>query len=199
MSEQAGTEDTGFSQAAPPPGPHQFTPDELAAARQQLIDQGELDPATARDSVVEDQAGLGARVLQSGAEADEVDPSELLAAIRGLQAQVDQLNREKKLSQAPDVVKYATALHDHLTAKALANPVINADPDHGYGPVLEQTASLKDAAADAADNGHPGPVEDLAGKVGKWVSAHARRFPQIDYSYVLDLAEDVATAASKLA
>lgn len=199
MSEQAGTESAGFSEAAAPPGPHQFTADELAAAREQLLAQGELDPVTARDTVAEDQADLGARVLQSGAEADEVDAADLLAAIRGLQSQVDALNREKRLSQAPDVVKYATALNDHLTAKALSNPTINADPDHGYGPVLEQTATLKDAAADAAGSGHPGQVEDLAGKIGKWVSAHARRFPQVDYSYVLDLAEDVATAASKLA
>jgi hypothetical protein len=197
MSEQA--EQTDVSTAAAPPGPRQFTPEELAAARQQLLDQGELDPAPPRDAVAEDQADLGVKVLQSGAEADEIDPGELLAAIRALQSKVDGLEREKRLSQAPDVVKYATALHDHLTAKALANPVINADPDHGFGPVLEQTATLKDAAADAADSGHPGQVEDLAGKVGAWVSRHARHFPQIDYSYVLDLAEDVATAAAKLA
>lgn len=182
-----------------PAGGYEFTPEQLAAARAQLEAQGELSPAAASpDTVATDGAGLGMRALADGAQAAEVDSGELLRQIRAMQDRMDALEREKRMSTAPDVVKYATALHDHLSAKAAAHPLINLDADHGWGQVLEQTASIKEAAAAAAESGQPGTLKEDLGKVEAWVSRHARRFPQIDYTYVLELAEDAAGALAKL-
>lgn len=207
MSEPTfGTEDTGFGPAEQAPAPvsapaggFQFTPEQLAAARQQLLDQGELDPAAkGGPDVAEDSATLGMKALADGAQSSEVDTGELLRQIQAMQSRMDTLEREKRMSTAPEVVKYATALHDHLTAKAAAHPAIAADPDHNWGQVLEQTASIKEAAATAAESGKPGTLKDDLGKVAAWVSRHAKRFPQIDYSYVLELAEDAAGALARL-
>jgi hypothetical protein len=203
------TETTGFPDdtgQAPAPAPRQFTAEELDAARAQLAAQGEdLAPASTASS--ED---LGLSAVAAGAEAQSVDAGELLAAIRGLQAKVDALEADKRAANAPDVVKYAQALSDHLAAKSAAHPVIQADADHTWGQlpnaqghggsgVLGAVGKLTADAEAAAESGKPGGLAAEVGKVENWVKAHARRFPHIDYSYVLDLAAEAAGAAAKLA
>lgn len=200
MSEQAGTENTGFTpdQPAAPAGPRQFSADELAEARRQLIEQGELNPVERRDDIAADQEDLGTQVLASGAEAADVDVSQLLATIQTMQRRMDKLEAEKKLSNAPDVVKYATALFDHLTAKSAAHPVLAADPSN-FGPGLDQAAALKDSAVAAGESGQAGSLEADAGKLGQWVARQARRLPQLDLGYIAELAEEVGGAAAELA
>lgn len=191
MSEQPA-ETTG---AAAPAGPRQFTPEELEEARQQLMAQGELSQA----EPAQDQAALGMQALADGAQATEVDPGDMLAMIKSLQAKVAGLEAEKRLASAPDVVRLTTAVRDHLAAKAAAHPQIQLDPDHTWKPVLDQAGQLVHDAEAAADAGHPGSLGDDIGKVASWVTRHAKRFPHIDYGYILELAEDAAEAAAKLA
>lgn len=201
MSEPAGTESTGFfdpapQTPAPAEAPHEFTPDQLEAARQQLIAQGA--DLGQRDTPV-DSAGLGMQALAAGAEPAEVDADALLRMLQAQQSQINALLAEKKLANAPEVVKYATALADHLQARADQNPAIHADPDHTWMPALEQAATLVNAANDAASSGEPGPVMDVVAGLEKWMATHARRFPALDYGYLIDLAGEVAGAAAKLA
>jgi len=175
-------------------GHRQFTPEELEAARAQLAEQ---DAATG-PSVSEAQ--MSAHLVASGAEAASVDPAELLALIRGLQSKVDALTAEKRAATVPDVTKYATAIADHLQGKADASPVMQADPDHTLAPVLDLAGKLKDAAAAAADgSGDVGAVHGVLGDIASFVRRHARRNPQVDYSYVEELAEELADACAKLA
>lgn len=207
MSEpqEFGTESNPGAADAPR---REFTPEELAQARAQLEAQGE-DLSAAQGPPV-DPASLGTHAVAAGAEAAQVDPNELLRAIRGLQAQVDALQAEKRQANAPEVVRYAQALHDHLAVKAAAHPVIQGDADYSWGQVpnaqgaggrgvLADTAALVGDAEAAADSGKVGHLGDDIGKVETWVKAHARRFPQIDYSYVLDLAAEAAGAVARLA
>jgi phosphohistidine swiveling domain-containing protein len=139
------------------------------------------------------------RLAASGAAATDVDPAALLRQMQALQAQVDALTAAKVQDKAPEVVRYATALADHLQAKADAHPTINADPDHTFIPALHKVAQLVNAAEGvvAHSTGHD-HVITLAKDVGAWVSAHARKFPAIDYDYLLQLAEEAAGAAAKL-
>lgn len=193
---------------APATAPREFTPDELAEARRQLVAQGaDLGPGP---EVAESGAALGMQAMAAGAQASEVDADAMLAAIRSLQAQVAALEREKKLAQAPEVVKYAQALFDHLAVKAAQHPTVQADPDHTYGKapnaeghggqgLLGAAGAIVTAAEAAADTGQPGTLAADVGKVETWVKRHARRFPHIDYSYILDLAEETAGAVLKLA
>lgn len=207
MSEpqEFGTESAPGAADAPA---REFTPEELAQARAQLLAQGE-DLSNAQGPPV-DPESLGAHAVGAGAEAAAVDPNELLAAIRGLQSKVDALEAEKRQANAPDVVKYTQALHDHLAGKAAAHPVIQANPDHSWGQapdaqganargVLASTHALVADAQGAADSGKVGHLAEDVGKVEDWVKRHARRFPQIDYSYILDLAAEAAGAVAKLA
>lgn len=174
-----------------PVGGVEFTPEQLAAAREQLIAQGELAAPAA-------PAHLGQTVLESGAMPDQIDAIALLHQIQAMQAQLDQMAAEKKAELAPDVVKYAEAAMDHLTAKAVAHPMIGADPDWNYGTGLETLAGLKEAAAEAADAAAPGRVADAAAKAEAWVRQHAAHFPHIDYGYILQLITEAGVAAAKL-
>lgn len=206
-------EDWAQAPAAPLAAPpvREFTPEELEAARVQLTAQGaDLGPAGGASDVAESGAALGMHALAAGAEAAEVDTAAMLRAIKALQSQVASLEAEKRLTSAPQVVRYAQALHDHLAVKAAQHPTVQADPDHTYGQaphedgqggrgVLGATGRLVAAAEAAAETGNPGTITTDAGKVATWVQRHARRFPHIDYGYVLELAEDVAGAAAKLA
>jgi len=196
MSEPAGTETT----AAPPAaGPRQFTAEELDAARAQLLAQGgDLTPAQGASPPV-DGSELGMQALAAGAEPDEVDTRALLASIQAMQAQIDGLQAEKKLATAPEVVKYATALADHLQARADMHPVIHADPDHTWMPVLERAADLVNAAQESAKTGDPAGLEKITADIRRFVTRHARRFPSIDYGYIQDLADETDDAAAKLA
>lgn len=200
--------DFGQGQAPAAEAPREFTPEELDQARAQLLAQGE-DLSAAQGPPV-DSASLGTHAVAAGAEAASVDPNELLAAIRQLQGQVDALEAEKRQANAPDVVKYTQALHDHLAGKAAANPVLQANPDHSWGQapdaqgangrgVLADTAALLADAQTAADSGKVGHLAEDVSKVESWVKAHARRFPHLDYSYILDLTAEAAGAVAKLA
>jgi hypothetical protein len=175
--------------------PRQFTPEELEAAKAQLAAQA----AAAPEPLSVPESDLGVSMLASGAEADEVNPAELLASIRHMQARIDKLESEKRLETAPELVKYATAISDHLATKAAQNPAIDADPDHSYGPARDLAAELVSAAKDATTSGNTAEVGPVLGKVVSWVTRHARRHPHVDYSYVLELAEEAEQAAAKLA
>lgn len=155
-------------------------------------------PAPATDPA-EASAAVGMRLAQSGAAATDVDIEALLRTVQGLQAQVEQLTAERVSASAPDVVKYATAFADHLQAKADGHPVINADPDHTFITGLRHAAQLVNTAESvvASGSGHDHLVT-LAKDAGAWITAHARRFPAIDYDYLGQLAEEVASAAVKL-
>lgn len=168
--------DPAAQPAAPPPAP-----------------AAPADPADA-------SAALGMQIAAAGGSATEVDTGALLRMIQNLQAQVTALTAAQVSAQAPEVVKYATAFADHLQAKADAHPVINADPDHTFIPALRKAAHLVNAAeaVAASGTGHEDLVS-LAKDAAAWVAAHARRFPAIDYEYILQLAEEVAGAAVKLA
>src|SRR6185437_3324321 len=136
----------------------------------------------------EANAAVGMRLAASGAAATDVDTAALLQMIQGLQRQVEQLNAERAVASAPDVVKYATAYADHLQAKADAHPAINADPDHTFITGLRGAAQLVNAAESvvATGAGHDHLVT-LAKDAGAWIKAHARRFPAIDYDYLAQL------------
>ena len=197
----------GTPPAAPEPPPaRQFTAEELAEASRQIAAQnvGVTGPE------VGSPVDLGLHALAAGAEATEVDTAAMLRAIKQLSAKVAALEAEKRLSNAPAVVTYAHALHDHLAVKATQHPTVQADPDYTWGQapredgqggrgVLGATGRLVASAEAAADTGNPGTIAEDAGKVTTWVVRHARHFPHLDYSYVLELAEDVAQAAVKLA
>jgi hypothetical protein len=210
MSEPGGTESTGFpadnsdqagqDQAPAAPAPRtEFTPEELAAAREQLLAQGELAPRAQADQAVS-PTDLGVQAVMDGAQADEVDTASLLRQIKALQARTDALEREKALATAPDVVKYATALADHLQVLADGHPVIHADPDHTWMPVLEHAASLVNAASDAAaGTGDPAAVTQHLDAIRQFIDRHARRHPAIDYGYHRDLLDEAGDAAAKLA
>jgi hypothetical protein len=170
-----------------------FTADELDAARAQIAAQ---DAGVASPPV--DSATLGASLLAAGGEAAEVNPAELLALIRGMQAKIDALERSKKLEAAPELIKYARAIADHIAVKATSNPAVHADPDNTFTPGLDAAASLVEAATMATEDADPGPVAGPLGKVVTWVTRHARRLPHLDYAYVLELAEELAEAAAKL-
>lgn len=129
----------------------------------------------------------------------EVDANALLAQIQRLQASVEALEAEKRASNAPEVLTLATAAADHLQAKADANPVIHADPDYTWHPVLEKAVALTGQAQAAADTGDTAHLERIAADIGDWVAAHAKRFPSLDYSVITDLLDRTVTAARKLA
>jgi hypothetical protein len=113
---------------------------------------------------------------------------------------VDALTQAGVAASAPPLVRYATAAADHLQAKADAHPVINADPDDTFIPALKSAAQLVNGAeyVAASGAGHEQLVS-LAKDAEAWVKAHARRFPQIDYDYILQLLGEVGSAAVKLA
>jgi hypothetical protein len=207
MSEPGGTESTGFpadqpqdqapEQAAAPRA--EFTPEELAAARAQLIAQGELDPQAQRDQTLAPD-DLGVQAVVDGARADEVDTADLLRQIKALQARTDALEREKALATAPDVVKYATALADHLQVLADQHPAVHADPDHTWMPALEAAAAAVNAASAAASgSGDPAKVTEHLDEVRRFLDRHARKHPAIDYGYHRDLLDEAGDAAAKLA
>jgi hypothetical protein len=141
---------------------------------------------------------MGAALVDAGAQAAAVDPNELLALIRGMQARIDGLEREKKLAAAPQLTRLATAVHDHLAAKAAANPVIHGDPDRTWRPALDIAGELVGAAKSATESGDAGKISDYLGSLFAWVTAHAKAFPALDYGYVLILLEETAAAAASL-
>jgi hypothetical protein len=142
---------------------------------------------------------LGASLAASGAAPDEVDPAALLAAIRGLQAQVDAMQAEKRMEQAPALVTYAQALADHVAAKIAASPHTAADVDQPGAVGVDLANAALEAARAAAESGDISGVKEKVDDVVGWVRAHAAKFNHIDWSYVLQLAEEIGTAAGKLA
>jgi len=166
----------------------------VTAATPQPTGQGTAPPDPAEAS-----AALGMSIAGAGGAATDVDAGQLLAYIRRLEARFEQLQQAQAVQQAPEVVTYATALADHLQAKADANPVVNADADHTYYPALVQAAQLVNAARATAQTGQGHEqLVTLAKNVAGWVRLHARKFPAIDYEYILQLAEETAGAAVKL-
>lgn len=202
MSETGGTESTGFppetSTQDGTTGAPQYTPEQIAAARALLSDVGELDPAAQRDQAATPD-DLAAQIHAAGAEAADPDVGALLDQIRAMQSRMDKLEAEKRAQNAPDVVKYAQALNDHLAAKAAAHPVVDANPDTSFGPGLKLTAALVSAAGDAADANKPGTLERDSDQVVRWLTQQARRAPHLDLGYLAELAGEVAGAAVKLA
>lgn len=144
-------------------------------------------------------ADLGASLAASGAAPGEVDPAELLAAIRGLQAQVDQMQAEKRLEQAPAMVTYAQALADHVQSKINAHPHTAADVDQPGQEGVDLANAALDAARAAAESGDVSGVQSKVDDVVGWVRAHSAKFNHIDWSYVLQLAEEIGAAAARLA
>jgi hypothetical protein len=196
------TESTGWdtpasspAPASPAEAPREFTADELEAARAQLAAQG-ADLGTGQAA---SGADLGAQAVAAGAAPTEVDAQALLEQVRALQARVANMEHASRMAQAPDVVKYATALRDHLAVKANQHPAIAADPDHNFNAVLGAANDLVSGAEAAAESGNPGKLGAEVGAVESWVAKHARRFPHIDYSYILDLAGEAAQAVAALA
>lgn len=142
---------------------------------------------------------LGAQMVQSGAEPAQVDANALLRTIQAMQARLDALEAEKRASLAPEVVKYAQAVADHIAAKAAAEPALVDHPDLPLTQGTSLAGTLVDAAAAAAESGDASKLAKPLTEVTTWVRAHARRFPRVDWGYVLQLAEEAAGAAAKLA
>jgi hypothetical protein len=142
---------------------------------------------------------LGVSLAASGAAPDEVDPQALLAAIRSLQSQVDQMQAEKRMEQAPALVTYAQALADHVAAKIAAHPHTAADVDLPGQAGIDLSGAVLEAARAAAESGDISAVAGKVNDVVGWVRMHAAKFNHIDWSYVLQLAEEVTSAAAKLA
>jgi hypothetical protein len=197
------TESTGWP---PQPDPPQPTQEQLAEAARQLqaTNVGVTGPQ------VGSPVDLGMQALAAGAEPAEVDTAAMLAEFRALQARISALEAEKRASTAPAVVRYAQAILDHLSTKAAQHPAIQADADHTYGQaanasgdggkgVLGAASHLVATASTAADTGKPGSFGNELGQIQTWVQRHARRFPHVDYGYVLELAEEAALAVTKLA
>jgi len=171
----------------------QFTEEELAAAREQIAAQ---EAPGAGPGVTPQE--MGTSLVAAGAEAAAVDPHELLALIRGMQTRIDGLEAEKRLAAAPQLTRLATAVSDHLAAKAAANPVIHGDPDRTWQPALDIAGELVDAAKSATESGDPSKVSDRLGTVLSWVTAHARQHPALDYNYVIELIGQAGEEAAKL-
>jgi hypothetical protein len=200
------TEQTGWPAQPDPAQPPVPTAEQQAEAARQLAAQnvGVTGPQ------VGSPVDLGRAAVAAGAEAADVDANELLASIRALQNRVNLLEAEKRAASAPAVVRYAEAIRDHLATKAAQHPAVQADPDHSYGKlpdasgagglgVLGAASHLAVTAAQAADSGKPGSFGTELGHIVTWVQRHARRFPAIDHGYILELAEEAALAATKLA
>ena len=176
MSEPGGTESTGFTAPAQP-----VTPDQ---AQQATADQvSGIAANLGQDSPAADQAQLGAQVAAGGAQADEVDVQQLLRGMQAMQARIDALEAEKSAGQQSEIERYTSALADHLQVHADQHPGIHSDPDHTFMPSLERAAQ----AANTASDGNPADVLPHLDFIERWVTRHGRRYPGIDYSYVLQL------------
>lgn len=143
-------------------------------------------------------ADLVAVMAAEGAHAAEVDSNALLASIRALQARVDAMEAEKKKDLAPAVMQYAQAIADHAAAKVAANPVLALHPDNPITGVTGLAQAVV-AGAQAVIDGNTGALQGPLSELEAWVGRHAKGFPHIDWSYVLQLAEEAAGAAVKLA
>lgn len=142
---------------------------------------------------------LGAQVAAAGGGAQEVDPVELLRQIQQLQARLDAADAEKKAESVPEIVDKAQALAGHLQVKADTNPAIAAS-QHNYDPGLELAGRLVDAAKSVQDDPSAArTVSHVAGQIGTWLARIDRRHASQDYSYLIDLAEDVADLADRAA
>lgn len=142
---------------------------------------------------------LGAAMQASGAHPGEVDAAELLKQIRALQSRVDAMEADKRSEAGPDVVRYAQALADHVAAKVTANPVTAADPDMPGAAGTDLANAALAAAKTAAESGNTDELNAKVQDVVGWVRGHAAKFSHIDWTYVLQLAEEIGTAAAKLA
>lgn len=192
MSE-TGTESTGFPPETPAAaGPRTYTTDELAAARALLEEAGELDPAGQAPASPDD---LASQIHAAGAEAADPDVAKLMQQIQAMQAQMDKLSQAARAQNVPDAVKYADALAGHVAAKLSAHPSL-ADT---LKPLSDLAGAAQGAAAAAAEQGHPGQLEDAAAKVAAWVAKEGRRLPHLDLAYIAELAEEAAGAAVKIA
>lgn len=171
------------------------TPEQAQAAVQQQV-QGvaaDLGPGPQAPA-----ADLGQAMAASGASAGEVDTAALLQQIQALQRQMDAMQAEKRADLAPEVVKYAQAAADHISAKITANPHLAGEAGSILAAGSELAAKVGEAAqaeADGQAGATHGPVADLE----KWVKEVAARHPGIDFGYVLQLAGEIAAAAARLA
>lgn len=178
-----------------------YSPEVLEAARQLVEQQKAAAPPQGTGPAATEQ-DIASELLAAGAEPAEVDTAKLLAMIQAQQRQLDKLLAEKRAERAPAVVSYADAIGDHLAAKAAANPAIHADPDYSWQPALETAARLSAAARSAADaegGGDVSAVKAQTAAVRKFAARHARRHPQIDHGYVLELCDEADDAADELA
>lgn len=181
-----------------PPQPPQPPPQQVQqeqAARQQVQGIG-ADLGPGPQAAPED---LGQQMQASGAHPGEVDAAALLAEIRALQSRVDAMEADKRAEAGPDVVRYAQALADHVTAKVNANPVTAADPDLPGAAGTDLAAAALAAAKTAAESGDTAALKSKVDDVVGWVRAHAAKYNHIDWSYVLQLAGEIGVAAGKLA
>lgn len=168
-----------------------------AAAASQIAAQSELAAPVSGGQPATSPADLGALAAAEGASPDATDPRALLDSIKALQAQVDQLNRERQAANVPDTVKYATAIADHLQARADQHPVLHANPDQTWMPALETAADVVNAANDAAESGDVSKVLEGLDKLRAFFDRHGRKNPTQDYSYLHELADETQAAAQQ--
>lgn len=171
-------------------------PAEAAAAAAEQVSQIGADLGMGEQPAAAD---LGGQLQASGAHPGEVDTAALLEQIRALQSQMDQMQADKRSEAAPAIVSYAQALADHLNAKIAANPHTAADADLPGAAGADLAGQVLEAARTAAESGDVTGLQAKVDDVVGWVRAHGVKFNHIDWTYVLQLAEEIASAAAKLA
>lgn len=176
--------------------PGQLTPDQATAAAAEQVQGIGADLGPGPQASPET---LGAQMSQAGAIPAEIDANALLRQIQAMQSRLDVLEQEKRASVAPEVVKYAQAVSDHIAAKAAAEPQLVGHPDMPLTQGTSLAGALVDAATAAAESGDASKVTRPLAEITTWVKAHAAKFPHVDWGYVLQLAEEAAGAAAKLA
>src|SRR5215469_1471032 len=172
----------------------QVTPEQAQQAAAEQVGQVAADLGPGPQA---SPADLGAAALQAGAQPDEIDTGALLRTIQQMQARLTQLEQEKRAQQAPAVVTYGQALVDHVKAKVDAHPHLAANADIPITTGNDLAGRVLEAAEEAEQN--PGAVKERVAELEQWVSAHARKFPHVDWGYVVELAGETAAAAAKLA
>ena len=176
------------------PVPGSVTPQEAQQAAAEQIGVVGQDLGPGPQASAED---LGVAAMAAGAQPGEVDAGALLRQIQALQGRLEVLEQEKRADQAPAVVTYGQALADHVIAKVNAHPHLAGDPDNPIGVGADLAGRVLEAAQGAEQD--PDAVVAHIDTLERWVRAHARKFPHIDWGYVLELAGETAAAAVKLA
>lgn len=135
------------------------TPEQLAAAADQLRAQADVNPGVAPPSEADVAADLAAKQSAGPAGVTDVDVQALLAGIRALQARVDALEDEKAAGNAAPVVGTAETIRDLLRVHAAHNP----KTDHA--PVLALADDAVDAAGNAVESGDGGELSKIGARL----------------------------------